>query len=600
MMGQAAAASRSRSLTWVWQVLGLIFAIFVVEQDIEYTLRTAHLHPGSGVLGVTFTAAPKFAPGYLKLSAVAPNSPMAKAGAQVGDHIRFDRPADWQRPLRKDETLGLTLDHAGVQRHLVVTTVTGDKVFSADDRAFTLGLGLSNILPALVGGFIIWRSGGRGAALLLGLSLVGFAKASPGPEPWLSTPETYPPLMGLCVVALIVTGGFFLAFPLRFYEETVGPLKRWVWPSLLATMALAGLANVPASVHYLLTAQALPVLGDGFFGVTVGAFAAMAGSLAAMILGWRRARPEAQKRYALLLIAFGMIVAIQGVLGLFAYVDPTLVGPKSLFAWVTIAVQGVIAPGLFAYAILRNKVFDLSFALNRTLVFGVVSAILLVAFGLSEWALDKLVHIESRETNALLDGGLALGVFLAFHHVHRFVEQVVERLFFRHWHEKEAALKSFARQSPAFEKSEALVRAFVVELQAFGDGAEAALYLRGAAGDYELTEGELARGPRTIEADDPVLVLMRTDRGPAEVAATRSTLPATLALPMIHGRDLKGFVLLGPKPGGLEYRPDEKTALAAVTAQVGTDMDVLRMEQLEQSLASLRAADRRLEDALLA
>ena len=108
---------------------------------------------------------------------------------------------------------------------------------------------------------------------------------------------------------------------------------------------------------------------------------------------------------------------------------------------------GVVAPALFAYAILKHRVLDLGFALNRTLVYAAVSAILVGAFALAEWAIDHVLTIQGRETNALIDAAIALAVSLTFHPVRRFVEHAIELLFFRSWQEKAAALRKFVAEA---------------------------------------------------------------------------------------------------------------------------------------------------------
>src|SRR5262249_54155011 len=147
------------------------------------------------------------------------------------------------------------------------------------------------------------------------------------------------------------------------------------------------------------------------------------------------------------------VYAFAGAQQMYDYTKPLLVIYEFL--------AGVVAPITLTYAILRHRVLDLGFALNRTLTYGVVSAILLASFGLIEWAFDHFVKIEGRESNAVIDAAIALGVFLTFHHVRDVVKPAIERLFFRTWQDKEAALRRFTREAGYVLKTEALTAAFV-------------------------------------------------------------------------------------------------------------------------------------------
>lgn len=58
---------------------------------------------------------------------------------------------------------------------------------------------------------------------------------------------------------------------------------------------------------------------------------------------------------------------------------------------------------------------------------------------------------------------------------------------------------------------------------------------------------------------------------------------------MFHRADLIGLVLLGAKPDGDGYRPDETAALANAVRSVGLDLDALRIEELEAEAVTLRS-----------
>ena len=99
-----------------------------------------------------------------------------------------------------------------------------------------------------------------------------------------------------------------------------------------------------------------------------------------------------------------------------------------------------------------------------------------------------------------------------------------------------------------------------------------------------------ARRGGPIDADDPALAAMRAEQSAVVPAEVHSSLPAALALPMMHQASLAGFALLGQKPTGEDYRPDEIEVLGWAVQQIGLDLQAIRVRDLE--LANVRLAER--------
>jgi len=594
----------SESPDWgyrVWQVVALLFAAYVILQQTEALLWDAHLVPQGGTLGAEqaqLRADPGYAPGFVVVTRVAPGSPLDRAGVLAGDHLRFDPIWDYLRYKRSGERLSLTLDHAGHRSRLDLVTVP--RVPGAAETRGDLKTALfdlSNLIPALFGAFILGRSRGRVVAMLLGTALVVFGLGVASPQLWQAWPQTFLLLYGLHLATIVSVNIFLLAFALRFAGDWLGGVKGW------QRIAFASYVLINAclwAVWFYCSSNvvAFAILGDGTGPLQVASDIGFAASLLLLILGWRRAPALERRRFSLMLIGFSAIVISQ-VIAVYVFIgmeqlwDTT--HPLLLIAEL---LSGVVAPVMLTYAILRHRVFDLGFALNRSLIFTGVSAIMLVGFGLIDWAVDHFLKIEGRKGNALIDAGIALGVFLTFHRVRDFVKLQIERLFFHRWQDNEARLRRFVHEAAYVLKPEVLTAAFVAELERFSDGASAALYLRNQTGNYALAGGHCDGAPQTVDADEPALVGLRSHRSVLELEETTSPLPVNLALPMLNRADLLGFVLLSTKPSTLGYRPDEKEVLAYATQQVGSDLHALEIERLQQRVASLEARNDELRSAL--
>ena len=313
-----------------------------------------------------------------------------------------------------------------------------------------------------------------------------------------------------------------------------------------------------------------------------------------LFAAWRRSESTAHNRNAVIVLAF-VAFLLGAIAKLASLVSGTVMinfRAPAMLPVANVVLAGIIAPSLLAYAVLRHKLFDLGIAVNRTLVFTAISAVLLVGFGTLEWAVDHLVPEEWHKESALYSAGIAAGLFLLFHRIRDFVEQIIERLFFRSWHQNEAALKRFVAAAAHVEKPAALTGQFVAELGRFAGGAAAALYVRSPDGDYASATGA------TIDADDPALPAMRAEQAHIVPAEVGSNAPAALALPMMHQAALAGFVLLGPKPTGEDYRPDEIDVLGWATQQVGLDLQAIRVRELELANVKLVARNHTLSEIL--
>jgi hypothetical protein len=305
-----------------------------------------------------------------------------------------------------------------------------------------------------------------------------------------------------------------------------------------------------------------------------------------LALSWRESRGQDRTRYALMLVAIGLLVVSQDV------ITPVMSGTGSDWSMenplVVIQLVGSLAgAGVFAYAVLRHRVVDLGFAINRTLVYGALSGLLLVAFGLIEWAVEDFMPRGGREASVLVDAGVALAVFLTFHRVRDVAEHAIERLFFRSWQQAEAALRRFVRDPVFATRPRTLTEGFVAALGRYAEGAEAAIYLLGEDGGYERADWAAAEVGETLDADDPALIAMRAEPKAQVVEAALSKLDAALIAPMVNRNEVIGLAVLGAKPSATDYRPDEIELIGWATRQVGLDLHALKMERLEASEADL-------------
>ena len=590
----------------LWLVIGLIMALFAAETNIERMVRMSQGALDSGQVadampaariglpeGMAVSTSPAFAPGFGVVHDLSPDSVLAKAGVVDGDHVRFDFAPDQIRELHVGDPISAVVDHNGARRHIDMVAAPFAQRLGVRDIIGEVLLSTILLCSVLTGVFILLRSRRHLTGMLLGMAFIAFGSRGSTAGFWGIGAADYLPVTFIYTTILRAMPALFLAFAIRFYRETAGTQPGWMTPLFWTYTVPAMVIGYAFSAGFLFSIQ-YAVIGDAAGLYTAIFFLGLFLTAGILTLGLRRADATTRRRYVLMLAAIVMVILGRGldwILQLFGdnthhlfllNLDSPVDIAKAAFA--------LAGPLLFAYAVLRHKVLDLGFAINRTLVYGVVSVILLLAFGLVEWASEKFIPIESREKNLVIDAAIALGIFLTFHRLRDFAEKVVERLFFHAWHQKEKKLKDFVAEAAFVTRPEALDKALLHALSQFADGAQAALYALGEDGDYHRKAGKVDGLAAGLDANNPALVRLRAQHQPVEPDHNPDAggLPAALLLPMTHGQGVTGFAALGSKPTGETYRPDEKEALAHAAHQVGLALHVLRVERLE-------AANRELE-----
>lgn len=254
------------------------------------------------------------------------------------------------------------------------------------------------------------------------------------------------------------------------------------------------------------------------------------------------------------------------------------------------ALQLVFPLGLL-YATLRHRLIDIGLVVNRTLVFSVTSLSLILVFFLIERAAHHLLHFEDAGQSALFDGAVAFALFFAFNRLHHRVDHWIEHLFFHQWRVNLDTLKRFLGKAEHYTEPEALLTALGAELNRFTGGAGYALYQAGPDKALHRAHGSLHHASASIDANDELAVTMRAAGQAVYLADLRSSIEAECALPMLQSGKLTGLVLLGAKPSGRAYRPDEIEALSFAVTRVGLDLFALRVLALEsENLALVQLA----------
>jgi hypothetical protein len=424
-----------------------------------------------------------------------------------------------------------------------------------------------------LGTLLVVRGRSNLAALLLGLMLLGIRESAPlawAPQ-W-----TYVPLR----LAEITIASGFAVYQLGFALVISGVvanrrISRIVWAVAGAFTILFFADRYTQSFEISVGFDVQPI-------ADAAGLLSLLGSVAIIAWGYRHNDQAGRNRLKIVFAAFGVFLVAVILLS-----AVTVAGGPIWWSGVVWALLSPVALALLTYATLKQRLFDFGFAINRTLVYGAAAFTLLVTFGLVEYGAKSMIPVAWPTAGPFISAGVAVLLFLMFHRLHHWFEHHIERLFFSSWQRAEAALKRFVHSAGHYEQVPALCRDFTGELERFSGGAAAALYLRGDSGGFELQAGKVPGATKGYAEDGRGFALMRTERKPIDLARADNPLPGALALPMLDQGQLLGFALVGAKPDGAHYRPDEIENLDWAVHHIGLDIRALHARLLEERVGEL-------------
>ena len=237
--------------------------------------------------------------------------------------------------------------------------------------------------------------------------------------------------------------------------------------------------------------------------------------------------------------------------GLFLLFRRRLIASSSSSSYTVSIIVGLVstlvlltAPVALTYAALSRRLIDVGFFLNRAAVFTIVSAIVIGAFILAEWAAGAWLASTTHATSAIIGMVVALCLGISLRYIHRYVERFVDRVFFRKRHEDESALLRFAHEASYISDRSTLLERAVQTVKEHTSADEAAILVRDGTASYAFaTDGRQAR----VGENDQGIVALRAWNKPIDLHGfPNSQLRGEFAFPMISRGDLVGALICGP------------------------------------------------------
>ncbi len=376
-----------------------------------------------------------------------------------------------------------------------------------------------------------------------------------------------------------------LPFILRFPNGDVAGWRRSVDPFIWTFLALAyGLYVFEWQVYYR-GAESVPTWD--VIPSTVIPLAAFI--IAGLILAKNvsMATPSDRQRWGFL--AIGTLASFLAYAIYFVPGVPFAVGQVIGFAV-------VLMPICIAYAVFRLRVLDVNFVLNRALVYGILSLGVVALVSILDWFFSRVVAIGRLAIGLELLATIGIGFLLD--RINRFVERIVESVFFRRRRLAEKHLRRAASALPYASDETAIVDGLVqIPVDAL-DLAAAALYRRSEAGTrYEgaATARQTMVAPPGFDRNDLLVRMLLADESVVWLDEIRSHLDTenaaiyTLGVPVSVRHELVSFTLYGAHANGAQLDPDEVELLKELAREAARAYDHVEAERTQQRYSQMLA-----------
>lgn len=270
---------------------------------------------------------------------------------------------------------------------------------------------------------------------------------------WLVDPWLMAPLRNLWVVSFSAVGLLLLVFPNgRLFSRALAPGLALATFTIVVGLVTSGSAQPPAMRFPLFDALLPPdladrlyELGQGTSGISLMALLV----LGAISLVVRLARARGVERqqmkwfaYAAVVLALVFVGTAVAFFSPLRALDPSARIPPAMFGGVPFLLALTALPIGAAVAILRYRLYEIDVLINRTIVYGALTAALGTAYVASVLLLQTLL----RPFTAGSDIAVAistLAVVALFQPLRRRIQEAVDRRFYRSRYDAQRTLDAF-------------------------------------------------------------------------------------------------------------------------------------------------------------
>lgn len=373
-----------------------------------------------------------------------------------------------------------------------------------------------------------------------------------------------------------------IPFLVRFPDDKLSGVRKSIDRASWVVLALAFLASIYEWWGYSVWSFGKPdpqiQFLDSWLPLVVFAFA-----LFILVKKTKHASPENQQRFAFLSMGLAISFVAYAI-----YFVPHM--PR----WITqvVGYAVVMMPISVAYAVLRHRVLDVNFVLNRALAYGILSIFVIAIVSLLDWTFSRIV--SERHLAVVAELGVTICVGFLLDRINKFIEMVVERIFFRSRRAAESYIKKVAAALPYATDEQAVSEGLT---QAPGDALRlvaAALYRRSNDGtrfDGIATSLQTPVAPPGFPVNHLLVRMLQSSEEKVWLEEVRNYLDAensskyVIAIPITVRHELVSFALYGAHSNGAQLDPDEIELLEELAREASRAYDHIEAVRVREQYA---------------
>jgi hypothetical protein len=513
-----------------------------------------------------------------------PGNAAERAGIRPGDRVESNGFTERYR-LDFPRPGSVAVVHRGMRTFRVVAS-TNRVEFN-----YTWFAALSDLLslPLIAfAGFLCWRRPGL-MTIAFWLFAIGQVGGFDIEGFYARLPDPFAGILHAVLVAVIGTWEFYplLIFALRFpYDRLDRPWER-VFERIWIGVSIAELIYVSTQCFSI----------EGGLAFAIAQNAALPFVLAAFI--WRYVASDAEtRRRAAWAIAGIAISAGAGTVGnlLFEVGYDNGLGVGFLVLANCSTIVSALGPYALVYATLRHRLLDVSFVLNRTVVFGALAALVVVVVGAIDWGVGKL--LSNTRAAVAIEAAATIALGFVLDRVHAVLERAVDRFVFARRHAAERYLERVIAGLSYAETRGAVLDALVEEpRRAFRLSSAAAFVADDGSFRRECAWGWRDAEMPQLDGDDPLVRLLRSERTVIDVDDARWQNGATLdsaarpeiAVPLLLRDDLLGIAFYGHRDDATTLDPEERRLLRRLADAAAIAYEAVDAKEAKRMLAAANA-----------
>jgi hypothetical protein len=445
------------------------------------------------------------------------------------------------------------------------------------------------LLSLILAAIVLWRRP-EPLAIAFGAYALGTLYALPTAQLFGFLPDPLFSVVAVVVVVLVATIPqlAIVDFALRFPTPLHGRSGR---QTMIAIEAVLVALAIFGTVRWIV----VPTIGDASDPLldTAPALLTAVALVAIVLVRYARARGDDRRRLSW--VAVGSIASAIGIVVTNSYIERVIDLPLWAFA-TSIVVQAAL-PIAFAYAILRHRVLDLGFAINRTVVYAFITATLVVCVSAVDWISGKL--LSGTHLSAIVEAVATISFGVALSWFHSRVERIVDRVLFRRRYvalkriEGRIAALGFATTTESVD--EALVSEVVgvlhLESAAIFRKSSDATLVRTADHGWHAATRDLSIDHllvRRLQAQEHTIELK--DEGIADAAFPHGSASPIVAIPIVVRHDFLGFAIYGHPKDDTRLEPETVEQLERLVRAAAMAYDAIDAAEWRRRALALERA----------